>query len=90
MVEKDVSYKNILSLVKDAITELDNAGQSISDAEGEISNAQEALNNVNEYIKIRRDARVTGESRRKSLALESVKHLRREAERIEENLSKES
>ena len=90
MREEDVSYKNILSLINDVNSELEDAEQSVNDAQSSIDGAKETSMKVRSLIKVRQDAYVTGEDRRNSLALENVKHLRREAERIEENLRKES
>ena len=89
MHEKDISYKNILSLIDDITNELEDAEQSISDAQSNVDNAKETLMKIRSLIKVRQDY-VTSENHRNSLALESIKHLRKEAQRIEENLLKDS
>ena len=89
MREVDMSYNKISSLLDEAEKELESAEQSIADAEGEISNAKEIIVGIKNKIHLRQKE-YDGKSQRYSLALESVKHLRREAERIEENLLKDS
>ena len=90
MREKDLSYKNILLNISNASSYIDEAEGEINNASQSIESAKETLMEIRSQIKVRQDAYVTGEDRRNSLALESVAHLRREAERIEENLRKES
>ena len=90
MREKDLSYKNILLNISNASGYIDEAEGEINNASQSIECAKETLMEIRSLIKIRQDAYVRGDDCRKSLALESVKHLRREAERIEENLRKES
>ena len=89
MREVDMSYKKIISLLNEASSELENAEQSISDAQGEVDNAKEIIKGIKNKIELRQKE-YDGKTQRNSLALESVKHLRREAERIEENLLKDS
>ena len=89
MREEDMSYNKIISLLDEAERELESAEQSISDAEGEVDNAKEIIKGIKNKIELRQK-QYDGKAQRNSLALESVKHLRREAQRIEENLRKES
>ena len=89
MREEDMSYNKIISLLDEAERELENAEQSISDAESEVDNAKEIIKGIKNKIELRQK-QYDGKTQRNSLALESVKHLRREAERIEENLLKDS
>jgi chromosome segregation ATPase len=89
MREVDMSYNKISSLLDEAERELEQAEQSISDAESEVDNAKEIIKGIKNKIEIRQK-QYDGKAQRNSLAIESVKHLRREAERIEENLLKDS
>ena len=88
MREQDATYVGILKKIDTLEDQIVNIVSAIDDAQMNANMAESTLAELKKSMELR--GSFIKENKSQSLALESVKHLRREAQRIEENLLKDS